>query len=117
LRSDILTAGGLLFFVGFIWIVFIWGGTIVGEEMAAADLYWPSLCIACSIAVVSIGLASPKKPPLLETIFVPVNQSQSNTQEPTQQQVPVQNITYNTITNIHDSSVVSDAIVNVEKED
>jgi len=41
-------------------------------------------------------------------------QRQSNSQEPTHQQLPVQHITYNTVTNIVDSSVVSDAIGNVE---
>ena len=112
MRSDILTAGGLLFLFGS-----IWGGSLAGGAMTAADVYWPSVCMMFSCGVIIIGLFSSEKPPLPETIFVPVNQSQSNTQEPKQQRVSVKNITYNTITNIHDSSVVSDAIVNVEKED
>ncbi len=83
-------------------------GTVDDEEIAAA--------LAQSIAPLP-ALVPKGRPPAAEFSAPPVGrppQKQSDSQEPTQQQLPVQHITYNTVTNIIDSSVVSDAIGNVE---
>jgi hypothetical protein len=83
-------------------------GTVDEVEIAAA--------LAQSIAPLPASVPE-GRPPAAAVSAPPVGRpplKQSDSQEPTQQQVPVQHITYNTVTNIIDSSVVSDAIVNAE---
>jgi hypothetical protein len=107
-----ITAGGGLFLLGCILSQL----SVSKGGMTAADVYWPAAFMFSGL-IIMISAVTSKKLTHTEEISVPPMESRSNTQESTQQQVSVQNITYNTITNINDSSVVSDQIVNFEIED
>jgi hypothetical protein len=83
-------------------------GTVDDDEIAAA--------LAQSIPTLPAPVPD-GRPPAAVFAAPPVGrppQKESKSQEPAQQQLPVQHITYNTVTNIVDSSVVSDVIGNVE---
>jgi uncharacterized membrane protein len=83
-------------------------GTVDDDEIAAA--------LAQSIPALPAPVPD-GRPPAAVFAAPPVGrppQKESKSQEPAQQQLPVQHITYNTVTNIIDSSVVSDAIGTVK---